>query len=256
MAAGGGGANSSIGSSSPGISASSRSSGSMSSATSACSSTALAAEPLPAAAARLVVELRVGDVRAAVLCTIEFGIFQLIVFDVAFILVIVVIIIVDEIELVVVQILFVFVVGSHERRFLFRVPRSAAISRTFQYRRRMAGRQPMRSNALERVPFSVNAAANRRLAAWEALVFCHLRRSEISMPSERPFLTASWTELLMLNFAVPGEVIARLAPPGTEPDYFEGRAYVSVVGFMFRDARFFGLGFPGHQRFEEVNLRY
>ena len=76
------------------------------------------------------------------------------------------------------------------------------------------------------------------------------------MPSERPFLTASWTELLMLNFAVPGEVIARLAPPGTEPDFFEGRAYVSVVGFMFRDAQFFGLGFPGHRRFEEVNLRY
>lgn len=76
------------------------------------------------------------------------------------------------------------------------------------------------------------------------------------MPSERPFLTASWTELLMLNFAVPGEVIARLAPQGTEPNFFDGQAYVSVVGFMFRDARFFGFGFPGHRRFEEVNLRY
>ena len=76
------------------------------------------------------------------------------------------------------------------------------------------------------------------------------------MPSERPFLTASWTELLMLNFAVPGDVIARLAPPGTEPDSFEGEAYISVVGFMFRDARFFGMGFAGHRRFEEVNLRY
>ena len=76
------------------------------------------------------------------------------------------------------------------------------------------------------------------------------------MPSERPFLTASWTELVMLNFAVPGEVIARLAPPGTEPDYFEGAGYASVVGFMFRDAQFFGLGLPWHRRFEEVNLRY
>ena len=46
------------------------------------------------------------------------------------------------------------------------------------------------------------------------------------MPSERPFLTASWTELLMLNFAVPGDVIARLAPPGTEPDFFDGQAYL------------------------------
>lgn len=76
------------------------------------------------------------------------------------------------------------------------------------------------------------------------------------MPSERPFLTASWTELVMLNFAVPGDLVARMCPPGTEPDYFEGEAYASVVGFMFRDARFFGLGLPGHRRFEEVNLRY
>lgn len=76
------------------------------------------------------------------------------------------------------------------------------------------------------------------------------------MNAERPFLTASWTELLLLNFAVPGEVIARLAPAGTEPDFFDGQAYLSVVGFMFRDARFFGLGLPGHRQFEEVNLRY
>ena len=76
------------------------------------------------------------------------------------------------------------------------------------------------------------------------------------MPSERPFLTASWTELLMLNFAVPGRVIARIAPRGTEPDFFRGEAYISIVGFMFRNARFFGIGLPGHGRFEEVNLRY
>jgi uncharacterized protein YqjF (DUF2071 family) len=76
------------------------------------------------------------------------------------------------------------------------------------------------------------------------------------MSPERPFLTASWTELLMLNFVVPADVVAGLAPAGTEPDLFEGRAYVSVVGFTFRDARFFGLSFPGHSRFEEVNLRF
>jgi uncharacterized protein YqjF (DUF2071 family) len=76
------------------------------------------------------------------------------------------------------------------------------------------------------------------------------------MPIERPFLTASWTELLLLNFEVPAELIARLAPPGTEADLHEGRAYASVVGFSFRDARRFGLSFPGHRRFVEVNLRY
>lgn len=76
------------------------------------------------------------------------------------------------------------------------------------------------------------------------------------MPIERPLLTARWTELVMLSFAVPEEVVARLAPAGTVPDLFDGQAYASVIGFVFRDARFLGLRFPGHSHFEEVNLRF
>lgn len=76
------------------------------------------------------------------------------------------------------------------------------------------------------------------------------------MKPDRPFLTARWTDLLVLNFAVPGEVIARVAPLGTAPDYFDGRAYLSVLGFMFRDAKFYGVGLPWQRQFEEVNLRY
>jgi uncharacterized protein YqjF (DUF2071 family) len=76
------------------------------------------------------------------------------------------------------------------------------------------------------------------------------------MRPDRPFLTARWTELAMLNFKVPADVIARMAPVGTEPNLFGGTAYLSVVGFMFRDARLFGWRMPGHGRFEEVNLRY
>ena len=64
------------------------------------------------------------------------------------------------------------------------------------------------------------------------------------MPLERPFMTARWTDLVMLNFAVPEEVIAAIAPAGTEADTHDGQAYISVVGFMFHDARMFGLGFP------------
>ena len=76
------------------------------------------------------------------------------------------------------------------------------------------------------------------------------------MPVERPLLTARWTELVILSFALPPEVVARLAPRGTVPDLFNGQAYASVIGFMFRDARLLGLRFPGHSRFEEVNLRF
>jgi hypothetical protein len=78
-----------------------------------------------------------------------------------------------------------------------------------------------------------------------------------SMPdSERPFLTARWTELLLLNFPVPADVIARLAPLGTEPDLFQGQTYVSIVGFKFRDTRVRGCAVPGHTHFLEINLRY
>ena len=76
------------------------------------------------------------------------------------------------------------------------------------------------------------------------------------MSPERPFLTARWSEMLLLNFEVPAEAIAELAPAGTEPDLFNGQAYLSIVGFMFRDARYFGLRLPTHREFEEVNLRY
>jgi uncharacterized protein YqjF (DUF2071 family) len=76
------------------------------------------------------------------------------------------------------------------------------------------------------------------------------------MPTERPFLTAKWTELLLLNFVVPTTLLARLAPAGTEPDLFEGRAYASVVGFRFHDIRLFGWPVPGHSQFAEINLRY
>ena len=70
---------------------------------------------------------------------------------------------------------------------------------------------------------------------------------DISMPHpERPFLTASWTELLLLNFPVPAERIVELAPPGTEPDLFEGNAFLSIVGFRFRGTRVRGCAVPWH----------
>jgi uncharacterized protein YqjF (DUF2071 family) len=76
------------------------------------------------------------------------------------------------------------------------------------------------------------------------------------MRHERPVLTARWTDLLLLNFRVPRELLASLAPPGTEPDLHDGDAYLSVVGFRFQNTRLFGLPIPGHTRFVEINLRY
>jgi uncharacterized protein YqjF (DUF2071 family) len=76
------------------------------------------------------------------------------------------------------------------------------------------------------------------------------------MRRERPLLTARWTELLVLNFRVPRELLAPLAPPGIEPDLYDGQAYLSIVGFRFHGTRLFSLPIPGHTRFVEINLRY
>jgi uncharacterized protein YqjF (DUF2071 family) len=73
---------------------------------------------------------------------------------------------------------------------------------------------------------------------------------------ERPILTAAWRNLLLLNFPVPTDTIKLLAPPGTEPDLHDGQSYISIVGFSFENVRLFGLPFPGHTSFPEINLRY
>jgi len=75
-------------------------------------------------------------------------------------------------------------------------------------------------------------------------------------PKGRPFLTARWSELLMLNWEVPPELLLPHVPAGTELDLFEGKAYASVVGFRFRDTRVLGIKIPFHVNFPEVNLRF
>ncbi len=70
------------------------------------------------------------------------------------------------------------------------------------------------------------------------------------------FLTADWRNLLMLNYAVDPGLLQRFVPRGTELDAFEGRTYVSLVGFEFNRTRVAGFAIPFHRSFEEVNLRF
>ena len=70
------------------------------------------------------------------------------------------------------------------------------------------------------------------------------------------FLTAEWRHLVLLNYAVERTLLEPLVPPCLELDEFEGSTYVSVVGFLFLRARVFGIAFPFHRNFEEVNLRF
>lgn len=71
-----------------------------------------------------------------------------------------------------------------------------------------------------------------------------------------PFLTAEWRSLAMLNYAVDPALLAPLVPRGTELDSFDGRTYISLVGFRFERARVRGFWIPFHSDFDEVNLRF
>ena len=71
-----------------------------------------------------------------------------------------------------------------------------------------------------------------------------------------PFLTAHWRNLAMLNYVVDPSVLASRVPHGTELDSWQGRCYVSLVGFRFLNTRVRGWRIPFHQNFEEVNLRF
>src|SRR5215208_4126537 len=71
----------------------------------------------------------------------------------------------------------------------------------------------------------------------------------------RRFLTAEWRHLAMLNYHVDRALLEPHVPRGTRLDHWGGHAFVSIVGFLFRDTRVLGIPVPLHRHFEEVNLR-
>ena len=76
------------------------------------------------------------------------------------------------------------------------------------------------------------------------------------MSELRVFLKAEWRSLVMLNYAVDPRLLRARAPIGTTLDFFEGKTYVSLVGFRFLETRVLGVAVPFHCNFDEVNLRF
>jgi uncharacterized protein len=75
--------------------------------------------------------------------------------------------------------------------------------------------------------------------------------------SERIFLTAEWRYLLLLNYEIDPSLLQKYVPKGTQLDSFQGKTYVSLVGFRFRETRIRGrLSIPFHSDFEEINMRF
>jgi uncharacterized protein YqjF (DUF2071 family) len=70
------------------------------------------------------------------------------------------------------------------------------------------------------------------------------------------FLDAEWRRLAIANYAVPPQILEKYLPKYTELDLWNGKAYVSLVAFMFKNTKVLGVKVPFHINFEEANLRF
>ncbi len=71
----------------------------------------------------------------------------------------------------------------------------------------------------------------------------------------RPFLTARWSEIVLLTFEAPETLLRRAIPPGAELDRWNGRTHVSIVALHMRDVRVLGWAIPGFTAHPQVNFR-
>jgi uncharacterized protein YqjF (DUF2071 family) len=70
------------------------------------------------------------------------------------------------------------------------------------------------------------------------------------------FLNAEWRKLSFANYEINPSFLSKYVPPGTELDLWEGKCFVSLIGFMFLNTKILGIKVPFHINFEEVNLRF
>lgn len=70
------------------------------------------------------------------------------------------------------------------------------------------------------------------------------------------FLTARWSNLCLLTYAVPPELLEPRLPRRLSLDMREGRAFVSLVAFDFLETRVLEVPWPGYRVFPEINLRF
>ena len=72
--------------------------------------------------------------------------------------------------------------------------------------------------------------------------------------TQRPLMTAAFTELVAINFQVQPKILADKIPKGLELDFYNDETYVSLVCMVIRNAPF--LGMPITPRFAELSLRF
>jgi len=72
----------------------------------------------------------------------------------------------------------------------------------------------------------------------------------------KTFLTAEWRKLIIINYLIEPDKLLPYLPYKTELDYWNGKCYVSLVGFRFINTKLKGFYVPFHRDFEEINLRF
>ena len=70
------------------------------------------------------------------------------------------------------------------------------------------------------------------------------------------FLTAQWKNLALFNYEIDAKILEQHIPKGTEIDIWNGKCYISLVGFRFENVKLLGVKVPFHINFEEINLRF
>lgn len=81
-------------------------------------------------------------------------------------------------------------------------------------------------------------------------------KTAITNKSKPVFLTAAWRKLVMANYIIDPSILAEYLPSHNEIDLFNGKCYISLVGFLFDEVKLKGIRIPFHDSFPEVNLRF
>jgi uncharacterized protein YqjF (DUF2071 family) len=72
---------------------------------------------------------------------------------------------------------------------------------------------------------------------------------------ERAFVTGRWSDLLLVTYQVPDDLVGRRLPGGVELDRWQGEAHVSLVALHFGEVRLRGRRVPWLPGFAQLNLR-
>ena len=70
------------------------------------------------------------------------------------------------------------------------------------------------------------------------------------------FLKANWENIIMANYEIEPKILIPFLPKGVDLDLYDGKAYISLVGFMFKNTKLFNIPIPMLGTFEEINLRF